>query len=334
MLRLNLNERADFLPAWLGNFQFTTDSLWQYPNNSVYEKKLADFYHVTAEQVLLTNGADEAIKLLFHYAQKSQRRMIIPLPMFSQYDASLQLFNVQTKLIAPLPSMHIDLDACIETLKQDDILILTTPNNPTGERLSPQQVFDLAQTVEKVGAMLVIDEAYNDFSNDSKTYLPLLQSTGNLLLLRTFSKAYGIAGARLGYAMGTLHCVNNLRALSMPFNVSALALQLLEPCLSTEVQQEVKAYCQTIADNRTRLEKLLTQQGYQVFAGQANFVFFHGEQTQQLHAYLLTKYIAIKANFVGLGTDNHHNQWGRITIPYYIQPLITAIEEFSKEVQL
>ncbi len=332
MLALNLNERADFLPSWLERFTFNTQELWRYPNRQPYERQLAEFWGIDADKVILTNGGDEGISLLFQYARLNNRRMIIPMPMFSQYWYSVPMWQVDNCLIEPTDTLQMDTDAVFDAMQTGDIVMLTTPNNPTGERLDTDTVLSIVEKAKTIDAMVVIDQAYCDFSNDTHTYLDILKTSDNVVLLRTFSKAYGLAGVRLGYLMGGTAFISKLQHLSMPFNVSRTTLSLLPICLSDVAQAEVKSYCQQIIDNRKQLRLLLVEKGFDVFDGQGNFVFFRTDNPvaiDGLYQALFDNNILIKKDFVGLGTAYTDKPFARITVPYDTTQLFNTINSWG-----
>ncbi|MBS9777519.1 MAG: histidinol-phosphate aminotransferase family protein [Gammaproteobacteria bacterium] len=334
MLQLNLNERADCVPSWLTEVKPDLSRVWQYPTNRVdYENKIADFWGINGEQVILTNGADEGISLLFQYAQRTKRRMLIPMPMFSQYWYSISLWDIDAVALEPTSELRMDIDAVLTNMQAGDIVMLTTPNNPTGERLTDEQITSVREKARAIKATLIIDEAYSDFSDDNTRHLELLNTNDDIVLIRTFSKAYGVAGCRLGYLMGNSPLIDAIRDLTMPFNVSRPALEIIDACLSDNAQTEVKNYCKTIMNNRDELMKILSNKGFSPFDGQGNFVFCtadNKDMVESLYTHLLDNNIMIKTDFVGMATD-FNTPCMRITVPFYTDTLFTVLNSWGGE---
>lgn len=323
MLRLNLNERADSVPEWLPENFLARDSLWQYRTPKDAETSLAQQFQLSSEQVLLSNGGDEAIELLFKFAKLNDKRLLLPLPLFSQYWHGVSTWQVAHQFFDARTDLRVDIAAVIDAIQEDDIVVLTSPNNPTGERLRDADVFAVVEKANACGAWVFLDEAYCDFSDDVETYLSLLSQ--NVLLLRTFSKAYGLAGVRLGYVLGHRDCVSELRRLSMPFNVSCAGLSLLEVCLNDDAQREVRDYCTHINRNRQTLSDALSEKGFEVFVGQGNFVFFQGERVKCLAQAFTEQDILVKTDLVGLNRDNTSMHACRLTIPFDLAPVVSVL---------
>ena len=316
--KLDFNERADSKPQWLSQFELKTDELWRYPDRGQLEQQMADDMGLQSGSMLLTNGGDESIELLYKKCKLENQSLIIPEPCFSQYTHNQSIWQNETVFIPGCDDLSIDIDALKAELKTNQWLILTRPNNPTGEYLAVEVLLDLIQTAGKQGAYVFLDEAYVEFANEDS---PIdYTAFDNLVTLRTFSKAYGLAGARVGYIFGEPELIQQFRRLAMPFNVSRANLQLA--AAAWDARGEVGEYTQRIAKNRAIIHQLLEIAGLKPFPSQGNFVLFetHPLQKQLMVSVLNKAGIQIKAELGGLP------QAIRITIPEKLEPLQQALQ--------
>lgn len=327
-LKLDFNERSDSLPYWIDNVNIEVEKLWQYPNKTPIQKKIGETFGIDEKQVMVSNGGDEAIELLLKFAKINNKKIILPLPAFSQYLKGIIDWELEAEQIESQQDLKLDIDKAIESLKQDSILILTSPNNPTGETISYEKILFACQNAEKKGALLFIDQAYIEFSENQNSFLELIKEFNNVLLLRTLSKAYGLAGIRVGYLLGNESLIKKFSRLTMPFNVSRLSLQVAEMAFSETSQIEVEEYCQKISKNRKIIYQYLINQGLKVFPSEANFLLVSGRSTQ-LNFIVATcrKFdISIKENLIGLSECESDKDYIRITIPENIDRLVNALK--------
>ncbi len=297
-LKLDFNERADSQPAWLKSFMLDVDDLWRYPNRQQLENQMAADLGMKAGSVMLTNGGDESIELLYKNCRLNEQSMLVPEPCFSQYTHNQQVWQNDCQFTPARTDLSIDTETLKNSMQAKQWVILTRPNNPTGEYLEAAVLIDLIETAHAKGAWVFLDEAYVEFANEAD---PINYADyPNLVTLRTFSKAFGLAGARIGYLFGQTEMIDRFRALAMPFNVSRANLQLA--AAAWQAREEIKPYCQTIEQNRTELAQLLNDYGLQAFPSRGNFLLFKtNPQQKTLFARVTQKLgIQIKTELGGL----------------------------------
>lgn len=272
ILKLDFNERCDKANPLTNEYPFG-NSLWLYPDREPLENRIAKLNHLSAKQVLCTNGGDEAIMILMRII-KEGTPLILPLPAFSQYTWGVKSWQQQAQLIDAKSDLSIDVKMTKAAIKnsRNAVTILTRPNNPTGESIVLSELIDLIITSQKMGGWIFLDEAYIEFSDESSTVDTLLQQYDNLVILRTFSKAYGLAGIRLGYLLGSENLIEGFRERCMPFNIPTPSLQIANKALDNDSQAEMDAYCQQIKSNRRSLIGWFEAKGIKVFPSQANFI--------------------------------------------------------------
>ena len=274
ILKLDLNERSETPPNWATKAlaELPLDSLWRYQDRQMLEHQIASLFHLPPEQVLLTNGGDEAIQTLFA-SLPPKTAVILPKPIFGFYLTQAAIWPVNALKIPAQPGFTIDIPAVERTIREHPgaLCILTRPNNPTGEVIDRQAVLDLLAASTSNGGSLLLDEAYAAFFNDPM--VDLLASHPNLIILRTFSKACGLAGLRLGYLLGAPDSLQPLRERILPFNIAAPSLFIGQRAIGSEAQTDIRNYADAVAANRDRILAVLRDWHIETTPSQANFIF-------------------------------------------------------------
>lgn len=318
MLKLDFNERSDSNNPLTEDFSYG-ENLWQYPDRQPLENRIAESFNLSAEQVLCTNGGDEAIMILMRIV-KETGKMILPLPAFSQYTWGVKSWSQNAVMVPPNANLGIDIEATRSAIIDNPqaVTILTRPNNPTGESIASEELESLIKAAKSVNGWVFLDEAYIEFANLESAAFSLLKEFDNLVILRTFSKAYGLAGIRLGYLLGSEKWVNEFKLRCMPFNIASPTLNIAMRALEDANQKEMKSYCEVIRRNRMTLSNWLSENGVEVFPSEANFLLmrFSVSQAKAIQSFLSKNGILIR-------TFSEAELQGclRITIPYQLEKL-------------
>jgi histidinol-phosphate aminotransferase len=323
MLKLDFNERADSTPSWLQDFSVDTSQLWKYPNRSEVEAVIAQKFNTEKENIFLSNGGDESIDLLFKLCKLNQQSILLPIPAFSQYTHQLRMWDIEHTIIASAVDLSIDLKATALNLKSNQWLIITRPNNPTGECISEENLINLIEIAQSTGTKIFLDEAYIEFYLENSN-LNYALKYAHVISLRTFSKAYGLAGARLGYLVGNSALIEQFKEVAPPFNVNQISLQLAKHALHNS--NEVTRYCKVIVINRQLIYNFLQSCQIEVFDGKGNFLLFKlpPKKKTLISLYLGKLGIQIKTQLEGL------SDYVRITIPVNITLLLNALKTVFK----
>ena len=318
-LKLDFNERADSIPDWLLNQQLDLSQLWLYPDRTPIESMIAERLQVDADNILLTNGGDESIELLFKLCKLQQQRMVVPEPCFSQYTHGQNIWQLDAEFIPAAAQLSIDQKAIVEQIQANNWLVLTRPNNPTGEYISDDALSTLLAAARDANTWVFLDEAYIEFAHPDAQWYNWSQEFPNVVILRSFSKAFGLAGARLGYLVGKPELIDQFRRLAMPFNVSQLNLQIA--ALGMHNRTEVNDYCKRIQNNRNRAYQYLQQRNIEVCESRANFLLMRltPEQKNLLSRLCQSRGITIKTQMPGL------DAYVRITMPDHIDELMSVL---------
>lgn len=240
------------------------------PHQAVVKQKLATIKQVDPPTIFLGNGSDEAIDLLFRACcEPGIDNVVIPQPTYGMYAVSASINNIVIKSVKLTSNFDLDeeatLQACDENTK---IIFLCSPNNPAGSLLTTTKAEKLIQTFN---GLVVIDEAYIDFTNQPG-FVPLLKQYPNLVVLQTLSKAWGLAGIRMGIAFASAEIIHILNKIKPPYNISTLSQQVALEALHNEARKN--EWVKEIIAEREKLYMELKKlpQVKEVFPSEANFL--------------------------------------------------------------
>ncbi len=323
-LRLNFNERSDFLSPLESLYPFE-GTLWQYPERQPLEARIAGLFHLQPQQVLCTNGGDEAIMILMRII-KEKSRMILPLPAFSQYTWGLQSWDLDCVQIPCKNDLGIDIPATIAAIAANpgSITVITRPNNPSGELIPTAEMSRIIDASAEKNGWVFLDEAYIEFSESPSIANDLLDKYNNVVILRTLSKAYGLAGIRLGYLLGPEDLIAEFNKRCAPFNIAQPTLHIAAKALSDENRLEMNRFTQQITANRNKLYQWLKDQHISVLPSEGNFLVLQLLESQSI---AVASFLAKNGILVRSFDDDVMPSCIRITIPYQIDSLQTFLQQ-------
>src|ERR1017187_1731786 len=268
-LRLDFNENTEGCsPRVLARIrEITADDLARYPEREPVEAIAAAHLGLPAEQVLLTNGVDEGIHLLCEAYLEPQDEVIVVTPTFSMYEIFAESTGANVITVQCGEDLCFPLDKVLSKITAATKLIaVASPNNPTGGVASREQLLAIAKSAP--GAALLVDEAYYDFHG--KTVMPDVGAVPNLFVARTFSKAYGLAGLRIGILAGPRDQMPMVRRVSSPYSVNVVALLALPQALADS--EFIANYVAQVKAGRAKLESELQRMRIVWWSSEANFV--------------------------------------------------------------
>jgi len=272
-LRLHLNENTGGCSARVLEAirRVRTTDVSTYPSYPALVAACARHFNVDPDWVLLTNGLDEGILMaaVGHIARTRSfdAETIIPLPAFDPYPNSTAAVGATAIRIPPKPGFVFQTDAVMRAITpRTKIIFLNTPNNPTGQLIPVADLKQIASAAPH--AIVLIDEAYIEFGGE--TFLPELKHFPNVLVGRTFSKAYGLAGMRVGIVIGQAPALDAVRAVTLPFNVNAVAMAAT--CAALEDTEFLPRYAGQVAESRRRLYEACRAFGLEFWESAANYV--------------------------------------------------------------
>ncbi|HYG99559.1 MAG TPA: histidinol-phosphate transaminase [Terriglobales bacterium] len=268
-LRMDFNENtAGCSPRVLQKLrEIGPDLLAKYPEREPVEAIVAEFLGINATQLLLTNGVDEAIHLLCQAFVEAGEEVLIAVPTFSMYEVYASAAGARVVTVQADDDFAFPLERLLQAITaRTKLIAIANPNNPTGTAVKPATLLRIAEAAPH--AAVLVDEAYFEFHGQS--FLPQMQTYENVFIARTFSKAYGLAGLRVGVLAGAPEPMRMVRCVSSPYNVNAIALAALPEALGD--REYVVNYVQQVQQGRERLQCELRDLGVQYWPSEANFV--------------------------------------------------------------
>jgi histidinol-phosphate aminotransferase len=268
-LRLDMNESTTGCsPRVLAKLNsIDAGTLAKYPRREDGEKLVAESLGVMPAQLLLTNGADEAIDLLCRAYLEPGDEIVIVVPTFAMYEVFAQMENAKVVRVPTGPEFRFPTQGVLDALSSKTrIVVICNPNNPTGVTVARADMLKIIQAAPD--AAILLDEAYFDFCGE--TLIDQIGQLRNLFIARTFSKAYGLAGMRLGVMVGDQEQMSVLRRMASPFNVNTFAIECLAEALAD--RQFVANYVAQVVASREWLRRELEQLQFKSWPSAGNFI--------------------------------------------------------------
>lgn len=277
--------------------------------------KIAKYANINTKNVGVGSGSDQIMDLLLSTIGRKKKAITIN-PTFSYFIDRCNIYNIPVKLVnlSDLDN-SLDFEYFVKEAKDTDIIYLASPNNPTGNQFNIEDIINLIEVSED--KLIILDEAYVEFSDYSLTNF--VNKYNNLILMRTFSKAFGLAGARIGYILANEEIINIFNQyIQLPYPLSSFSMQLAIEAL--ENFEIIKRSIKTIRYERNILYNKLGQiKGIKVYSSDANFFFFQTfEHFNKINKQLFQEKILIKvfgdlANYKGamritIGTKEMNNK--------------------------
>lgn len=247
--------------------QLSGEELARYPERESVEAKVAEMLGVGAAELLLTNGVDEAIHLLCETYLEPGDQALIAVPTYSMYRIYMMAAGAEVVEVPAGGDFSFPVgELCERVMKRTRLIAIANPNNPTGTIASIEDLQRIARAVPD--AALLVDEAYFEFYGHSM--LAVRGEFANVFVARTFSKAYGLAGLRLGALVGNAEQMIAVRRVCSPYNINAVGLACLPVALGD--QEYIRQYVCEVRASRARLERMLEARGIRFWPSHANFV--------------------------------------------------------------
>lgn len=262
------------------------------PQQMLLKSKISEIKGVPEKEMLLGNGSDEVLDLIFRaFCEPGKDNVISLPPTYGMYKVLSGINNVENREVLLSSEFEPDVEAILEAADSNSkILFLCSPNNPSGNSFKAELVKKL---LESFNGLVVIDEAYIDFSDDAG-WTQSLDQYPNLLITQTFSKAFGMAGIRLGMLFASAEIIKILNRIKPPYNVNELTQQKALEGLQkySKIEQQVIE----IKEERDILSKQLLQLKYvaKIFPSDANFLLIKVDDADQRYMELIGKGIVVR----------------------------------------
>ncbi len=328
-LRLDFNENT-FAPSpkVIEKLRQTTaEDLTIYPERQQVEEQVAAHFELAPDQVLLTNGVDEAIHLLCAALLEDGDEALISTPTFFMYDVSVGMMTPGLVRVQADPSLEFPFDRFLAAVTpRTKLILVASPNNPTGATVSRDHL--LAICAAAPHAVVFVDEAYFHFHGE--TTMADVGHIPNLIVGRTFSKAYGLANLRVGMLAGDARLLGYVRKVASPYNVNGVALAVLPAALQDSAYLDW--YVAEVHAGRDRVQQALTEMNVRFWPSHANFVLFEiGPRHKELVSRMREKGVLLRDRSADPGCVGYV----RITVGVedHVTRGLEALRETLKEMQ-
>ncbi|MCF8358296.1 MAG: histidinol-phosphate transaminase [Prolixibacteraceae bacterium] len=256
------------------------------------KKRIAEIKGTQPGQIFLGNGSDEPIDLLFRaFCNPGVDNVVAIEPSYGMYKVAAGINDIQVKSVLLNEYYQIEAKKILEaTDEKTKLIFLCSPNNPTGNNLNKDEMIRI---ITGFSGLVVLDEAYIDFAPGT-SMLPDLEKYPNLVVLQTFSKAWGLAGIRLGMAFAQPGIISVLSKIKYPYNINALTQQHVLKMLETKEQKDL--WVKTIIDERKKLAKELEQFNFveKVYPSDANFLLVKMKKAREIFEYLMDQGVIVR----------------------------------------
>ena len=272
-LRYDMNENPEGLPKGFVQTvlkEITPEFLAVYPEPDSFIKKYAHFINVNFDNILTTNGSDMAIRYLLETFGEVGKEVVTVTPSFEMYWVNCSILGYKHVPVAYEKDLSLDINKVINAINDNTrIVVLLNPNNPVGNVYTTEEVELVINKAESVGAVVIIDEAYHYFYNN--TFLNYSIARNNVVVLRTFSKLFSLAACRLGIIISNPTIINYVKNARLTFDVNSIALLFAERILEhPEIIQEL---IEKEIEGKNFILSELSQLGYECRDCRGNFIF-------------------------------------------------------------
>jgi len=252
----------------------------RYPSSDYMSLRLAlsNYVEVPAENIFVSNGSDEALSLICRLVLEPGKKAIGFTPSYGMYPVVTAINGAE---FVEIPATEIDEKQLYEKINPEvKVIFICSPNNPTGTLFSRDKILNLCKNF---GGLVIVDEAYIEFSS-AKSLAKDVSDYPNLVILRTLSKAWGLAGVRVGYAIADGKIIKYLNAIKLPYNLSSVSekIALYALCNRKKMTSSVKK----ILAQKEILKKNLIKLGLYVYPSETNFLFVKYENSEEIVAKL------------------------------------------------
>ena len=262
------------------------------PHQRVLKEKVGEIKNIPVQKIFLGNGSDEPIDLLFRaFCEPGKDNVVSINPTYGMYRVAADTNNIAVNQVSLNSEFELDGDAVLAAVTADTkIIFLCSPNNPTGNALDNSGMLKI---ISNFHGLVVVDEAYVDFCPE-KSLLPDLDKYPNLVILQTFSKAWGMAGLRLGMAFASEQITEILSRIKYPYNLNVMTQQKGLELLTDEHSKS--EWVATILNEREKMIRNLVKYPFvvKVFPTDANFVLVQVHDARGIYNYLVDEKIIVR----------------------------------------
>ena len=303
-----------------------------YPGSSEQlRKRLAEKEGLEPDQVILGNGSTDVINFTINTFVAPGEEVIIPVPTFSMYEARLRFHGGMPVLVplTPAPNFYWDIPAILAAVTDKTrLIVVCSPNNPTGNQIAEADLRCLLET----GIPVFIDEAYYELEDVPRSWAYLIKEYPNTLVSRTMSKAYGLAGFRVGYVYASPEIASYLNRVRFPWNVSLVAIAAALAALDDEEDQRLKRN-NTLEGRQQLMDDINRIPGLRAYPSEGNFVLFDASILEKTSTQIRDDIIA-RGIFIRPMSPHHMKEgYVRVTVgtPEQNRRFIQVLNDYVNE---
>ena len=272
---------------------FGTLNRYPDPQQNAIKENLSTIKNVDANQIFIGNGSDEVIDLAFRiFCEPGKDKVLTFSPTYGMYKVSANINNIELIEQPLINDFQISLNQLQPYLDVPElkIIFICSPNNPTGNSINSE---DIEYILENFNGIVIVDEAYIDFSMQA-SFITNINKYQNLIVSQTFSKAFGLAGARVGVAYANKEIIQLYNRVKPPYNVSTLNQEAILKSLAN--LNEVNTNIEVILSERTKLKNALSKLSVvkKIYPTDANFLLIEVENADKLYQYLIDKKVIVR----------------------------------------
>ena len=260
------------------------------PHQKSLKARLSEIKCIEAKNIFVGNGSDEAIDLMFRvFCEPAQDNAVAIAPSYGMYKVSAAINNIEMREVQLGEDFSLPVDALLGACDQNTkLMFICSPNNPTGNSFPRKDILRLAEEFE---GMLVVDEAYIDFA-EAESLKSEIERYPNIVVLQTMSKAWAMAGLRLGLALADSRVVEIMSQVKYPYNINKAALQIVEQLLDEPIDDKVKE----IVEQRGVVAERLAAMPFvsKVYPSDANFVLARVDDADAIYEHLIADGIIVR----------------------------------------
>lgn len=249
---------AEFLRSW-------NSDLNEYPNTYAdgLRDALAELYDLERENFVAGSGSDENLDIAFKTFMDWKQEVVVPVPSYTLYDYFVSMNGGSAIPVMLTSDFQLDVDSMLS--KKAKMIIMPSPNNPTGNSFKEN---DIIEILEKFDGIVIVDEAYGEYAE--RSMIPRVNEFDNLIVLRTFSKAYAMASLRVGYSVSSLKLAEMMNCVKIPYSLNALSEGAA--IAAVKDQEFIRKSVKLVKDNGPILSKGLERLGFKPFPSDSNFI--------------------------------------------------------------
>ena len=272
------------------------------PNQNILRDKLSNYLKIKKENLFVGVGSDEIIDLLVRiFCEPKIDNVIITEPTYGMYKVACDISNVETKTVPLNNEFQLDINSIKNSVDENTKLVFCcSPNNPTGNLLDKK---DILETAKSINGLLIVDEAYVDFM-ESGSSIDLINEQNNIVVMRTFSKAWGLAGIRAGYCIADKSIIDYLFKIKSPYNLNKMTSDIILSALDNIEKRNY--FIEQIYQQKELLIDKLKQNKFveKIYPSDANFVLVKFKNGKYLYDELVKKGIILRDRSGQLNLQN------------------------------